>query len=178
MVLINLLPWRTHLRIYYRKKLFKIIVACLMLACFVVTCAHFYLVKRQKTMEHRVVQLQTRLASVHQHAERQENNLMILAKLTHINQYAQTTEEFVRAIVNQQDLCFDDIERSQNIFILRGTVRSALALTAFLQNWRAVNLFSSIRINKLEQLPNHLFKFELQAPEFFPYVTLRQEQAL
>ena len=65
--------------------------------------------------------------------------------------------------INFPRVCFTEIVRTDNKIIFNGLTPSAYDLTEFFNQWKIRNLFSEVRIKKIENTNNDLMRFEFQS---------------
>lgn len=161
MVEINLLPWREFKKAYEKKITRLYILSGLLIGLLVTMPAHFFLGYQIKLSTNKTYQLQEKLQRYFQ-----SHPAPILAHYItqSILDYGNTTQKFFLELSHsyQEQACFTEIVRHDNVIQMTGLTPSPIDLTEFLKNWHLGKLFSQIKIDSLQPSSMDLWQFRLQ----------------
>ena len=172
MIEINLFPWREHKKSHEKKMVFCILTAVIALSISIVITIHAVL-SQQLTLLHHQVNAIDQIVKINEYSvNRADNNKKnhLLATKMMSNLIARRTRmmDLLNDLSEQKSnhIYFTKIQRTQNNLVFSGRARSVADLTRFLLHWRAVRLFSEIKVNEIQQRNNDSVYFLLKATEF------------
>jgi Tfp pilus assembly protein PilN len=167
MVNINLLPWRKQEQAYQQKIIKVICCGSIVLLAVLIGLPHFMMNYGVGVLEERVNELKASLAEIEevrtiqqekQAVDSEEENQKTTLSLREIIL-------FILSLNKNEDsgVCFLSMAKRKNTVIFTGLTPSVSDLSTFLNEWRATNHFSQIKIEQLQQKENHRIQFRLRA---------------
>ncbi len=140
-MMINLLPWRQHLRLQQEKITKQIIFIAIGMTLAMVIAAHY-------TMSEMIDRVQTQVFELKKLQPVVQND----HATPQVERGQQRTKNLFIEVMKRHhyEVCFTEIARERNIVDFSGSAKTAAELTEFLIHWQAAYLFSEIKIDKLQ----------------------------
>lgn len=172
MVEINLLPWRDQRQRHEDRMVKKIlmVMAAVSLSCLFggYVWANHYVEKYQDQLSLLQAEWTSLLSEKQRYDEAQARIEKLRRVSANVRHYQASTQSVFVSLTEALDhhLCFTSIRREKNIYSFSGYSLSSVALSDFLREWRAAELFSEMKITKLNKLSHsHYMAFQFQAVE-------------
>jgi Tfp pilus assembly protein PilN len=179
MVNINLLPWRPLERAYQAKQLKKIICLAFISPLLAALCAVWLFSLYEQRLASRVHLLKDEIhwQENANNTSKQTNLAISPDMLASLISYAENTNALLSVLhhTSSETVCFREIKRTNQAILITGEADSSDDLAFFLKQWKAVDLFSEIKVDHLKQKSDHVVQFRLSAttnqrfPNIFPH---------